>query len=222
LIDTMSAVGSVAAVDLVVFPAGYFQVRGDGARSALIRRLRAGLRLLAPPFDVVVGIDRATDAHKVPSNGHPFFVVHRTRSGEFVSMQQVSVTRWEGAQRALVDARWDTRALLLAETEIAFLICGESWSDELLKRVAASGCRVLVVAAHRNVNLHREEGGYGKLSWHRRLESFYEEHEVPVVLAEHTRSPGRHPYSWPPDISAALAPDGVPAGVTLRLATIRK
>jgi hypothetical protein len=134
-------------------------------------------------------------------------------------MQQVSVTANEGA-KDIVAQRWRSRAIILPETDIAFLICGESWSDELLDRVAKSGCRALVVAAHRNVNLHREKTGYGKLSWHRRLGTFSRRHRLPIVLAEHTRSPDRHPYAWPAAISAAFQLEGVPRGIKLRMASI--
>jgi len=209
-------------VDLLVFPAGYFQVRNERALANLVRRLRLGLRGSAPDFGLVVGVDRMSTAYKTehPKREHPYFALYRTTAGAIVSMQQVSVTRQQGAVLDLLDARWGARELLLAETEIAFLICGESWSDELLDRVVVSGCRALVVAAHRTVNLHTQAGGYGRLSWHRRFQALCSERELPVVLSEHTRSPHRHPYSWPADISDSLAPDGVPDGVTLRLATI--
>jgi predicted amidohydrolase len=134
-------------------------------------------------------------------------------------MQQVSVTAREG-DKETVGKRWHDRAIALPGTNIGFLICGESWSDELLDRVAKSGCRTLVVAAHRNVNLHREKSGYGKLSWHRRLGAFSRQHRLPTVVAEHTRSPDRHPYAWPAAMSRSLQLGGLPDEVTLRIAEV--
>lgn len=78
------------------------------------------------------------------------------------------MTAKEGVKEA-VAKRWHARTIVLPETDIAFLICGESWGEELLDRVAKSGGRALVVSAHRNVNLHRKKTGYGKLIWEWKL-----------------------------------------------------
>jgi hypothetical protein len=99
--------------------------------------------------------------------------------------QQVSVTAREGNSVEAIERR-GSRDALLPGTSIALLICGECWSNELYER-ATTNCRALVIAAHRNVNMHEESNGYGKLSWHRRLDAFYGERKIPTVLSEHTR-----------------------------------
>ena len=136
----------------------------------MVTRVASDLNSISPRFALIWGIDRRRGSKKSPAKlpsttGHPYFAFHRSPSGVLTSLQQVSVTAREG-DRETVAKRWKDRTVVLPETDIAFLICGESWSDELLDRVAKSGCRALVVAAHRNVNLHRESTGYGKLSWH--------------------------------------------------------
>jgi hypothetical protein len=216
-------------IDLLMFPAGFFQSRNRAARLRLSRRIRHLLNSIGPRFGVVVGVDepfRLPRQSKVRGEksdvvaGHPFFMLHRSAAGTFTWMQQVSVTRREGLNGELIDARWENRSLFLPGTSIAFLICGEAWSDVLMERVSTSGCRALAIAAHRSVNMHRETTGYGKLSWHRRLSVFSRLHQVPVVMAEHTRSPRRHRYAWPGQISALVAAVGAPTVVTLRFASV--
>lgn len=222
----LAAVTALADEDitLLVFPAGYFQVRDAVAQRRLQRDLAARLDGIARTFGIVVGVDRylPDSTKRAPTkssaDGRPFYALYRSRSGTWITMKQVSVTKSEGAAD-VVAARWRDRNLLLPETNIAFLICGESWSDVLLDRVATSGCRALAVAGHRNVNMHRTAVGYGRLSWHLRLHAFSRRHRVPIVLAEHTRSPDRHPYSWPAAASAGVRIRGVPERVTLRIAT---
>jgi hypothetical protein len=223
LLATVAALAG-RKIDLLVFPAGYFQVHDDGGQRRLVARVTSDLNDISPRFGLIWGVDRRRGSKKRPvkrpsATGHPYFAFYRSPSGALTSMQQVSVTAKEG-DKETVAKRWYDRTVVLSETDIAFLICGESWSDELLDRVAKSGCRALVVAAHRNVNLHREKTGYGKLSWHRRLGAFSRQYRLPAVLAEHSRSPGRHPYAWPAAISRSLQLKGVPDGVTLRIAEV--
>jgi hypothetical protein len=212
------------SVDLLVFPAGYFQVRDRSAREALQRRLEKRLKKTAPRFGIVVGFDEGSatkqDRKVASKRGLPYFALYRNSSGGRVWMQQVSVNSRDGADRELIDRRWRNRAVVLPSTKVAFLICGECWSNELLNNeVFSSGCKAIIIAAHRNVNMHREKTGYGRLSWHRRLDSYAKRHAKLIVLSEHTRSPMRHHYAWPASRSSVPALVNVPTPVTLRFAT---
>jgi hypothetical protein len=222
---TVNALGETL-LDLLMFPAGYFQVRDGRARDVLERKLRRHLALAAPNFGVIVGVDvgavTTRKGKRCVPEGHPFFVLYRRVSGEHLWMQQASVNSKEGRDHELLDGRWGERDVLLAGTDIAFLICGESWSDVLVDiNVALSEARVLAVAAHSTVKMHRKKAGHGKLSWHLRLAAFARKHQLPVVLSEHTRSPNRHAYAWPARTAQRLALEGVPGHVTLRLGIIR-
>lgn len=230
--------GTVAAstrdrLDLLVFPAGFFQARDASEQARVLAKVEMDLDALSPTFGIAFGIDchggtksakggkaaELVKTSKKAAPSHPFFAYYRSPAGTITKMQQVSVTADEGASD-VVASRWHDRSEVLPGTDIAFLICGESWSDALLERVASRRPRALVVAAHRNVNMHREATGYGKLSWHRRLAAFQREHRIPVVLSEHTRSPHRHPYSWPSRISTPLPPVELPVAVTRRVAVV--
>jgi len=213
-------------VELLVFPAGYFQLAEASELTRLEAEVEERIAACAPSFGVVWG----TDAADVPKLAHakeepeldgelPFYVSYRGPRGERVRLRQVSVGASDGSLD-IVDERWGNRAALLPGTEIALLICGECWSEKLRTRIAEAKSRVLVIAAHRTVNMHHEETGYGRLSWHRLLDKFQRSTGIPTILSEHTRSPDRHPYAWPEDISTPLLLDGVPAAITLRLATI--
>jgi predicted amidohydrolase len=212
-------------VDLLVFPAGYFQLPSTGKVHAFAADVAARLAEVRPSFGVVWGMDvhggkkQRSKVEQQFDEEHPFFISYRGAAGELLTLQQVSVTAAEGNADS-VDAKWGNRALLLPGTSIALLICGECWSDTLLSRVAKPECRALVVAAHRNVKMHRDPSGYGRLSWHLRLEAHQRSSGVPTVLSEHTRSPDRHPYAWPAEIAEQVLLDDLPGTVTLRLATI--
>lgn len=225
LVETIAAVVAGSSTpDLVVFPAGYFQLASATELNQLVADVARQLDRLRPPFGVIWGMD-IDDDKRVPKteqafdHEHPFFISYRSADGELWKFQQVSVTAAEGTA-AHVAARWGERPLVLPGTQAALLICGECWSDALLERVARAGCKALVIAAHRNVKMHREPGGYGRLSWHIRLDGYQRSSGIPTVLSEHTRSPERHPYAWPAEISEVLSLPGVPPTVTLRRATI--
>jgi hypothetical protein len=225
LLATVDAVAeSQTEIDLLVFPAGYFQLSSAEAMHGFAADLTAQLAGLRPAFGVVWGTDvharakpRSKPEHR--PDDYPYFASYRSAAGELVTFQQITATATQGGSRD-IDDKWGDRPLLLPGTNIALLICGECWSQKLLARVAKPDCRALVVTAHRNVKMHRDPGGYGRLSWHLRLDNHHRSSGVPIVLSEHTRSPDRHPYAWPAKIAAPLVLDSVPPSVTLRLATI--
>lgn len=225
LLETVAAVIAGDLVpEVVAFPAGYFQVASAKELRELADDVVRQLDGLRPAFGVLWGIDilagKRFPKTRDLDDGHPFFVSYRSALGKLWTFQQVSVSAMEGNATARVAARWGERPVVLPGTRVALLICGESWSDELLQQVARANCDALVIAAHRNVNMHRTSGAYGRLSWHMRLDGYQRASGIPTVLAEHTRSPRRHAYAWPERISEMLSLPGVPTTVTLRRATI--
>jgi hypothetical protein len=115
---------------------------------------------------------------------------------DVTSFRQTAITAEEGRSEALA-SRWNGRSVTIGGTSNALLICGECWSDQLLERVRSARPTALLIPAHRKVNLMDESGGgWSKQSWHLRLQGFNGETGIPVILSEHTRSPGRHSYSW--------------------------
>lgn len=210
--------------DLLVFPAGYFQFLTENDLHSFAADVAGRLANVRASFGVVWGMDVDDEKQRSKTGQqfdqeHPFFVSYRGAAGEFVTLQQVSLTVEEG-KSAHIDAKWRNRSPLLPGTQIALLICGECLSQNLLERVEEAGSRALVVAAHQSVKMHTDPSGWGKLSWHIPLDAFSRSSGIPTVLSEHTRSPDRHPHAWPAEISEPLAVQGVPSAVTLRLATV--
>lgn len=157
--DLVATVAALAGedLDLLAFPAGYFQVRDADAQRRLRDDMASRLDKTSASFGIVVGIDRWSDfakrvTKKASADGHPYFALYRSPVGVWTTMRQVSVTAKEGTQ-AVVEARWRGRDLLLPDTDIAFLICGESWSNALLGRVVETGCRGVALHAPRQGSL---------------------------------------------------------------------
>lgn len=181
----------------VLFPAGYFCTPQLARVPKIAKQVIERLDELKPPFAVVWGVDGWTERVKQEAqcseSGYPFFVFARLPSGKrFVQIQQVAVSAAEGRDESL-DARWKRRDVLIDWERNALLICGESWSDRLLEKVEKAKPNVLLIPAHRNVNL---SGGKSRRSWHLRLKQFNKETGIPVVLSEHSKSPDRHEYTW--------------------------
>jgi hypothetical protein len=188
-------------VDTVLFPAGYFCTTRHSQASEIATRVAARIAELGAPFTVVWGIDGWTDEAKqelrCDENGYPFFAfAKRAGCNELTSFHQTAITAEEGRSEALA-SRWNRRSVTICGTSNALLICGECWSDQLLERVRTARPTALLIPAHRKVNLmDASGGGWSRQSWHLRLQGFNGETRIPVILSEHTRSPGRHSYSW--------------------------
>ena len=188
-------------LDTLLFPAGYFCTMRGSQVAEVAERVAERVAELDPPFMVVWGIDGWTEEAKQDVQcdevGYPFYAFAK-RAGEhdLISFRQTAITAEEGRSEA-IERRCADRSVTIRGTRHALLICGECWSDHLLDRVRAARPTVLLIPAHRKVNLMDESGGgWARQSWHLRLQGFSEETGIPVVLAEHTRSAGRHPYSW--------------------------
>lgn len=213
-------------VATVLFPAGYFCTARHTQVSEVADRVAGRVAELNPPFMVVWGIDGWTEEAKqnlqCEEEGYPFYAfAKRAGADEPSSFRQTAITAEEGRSEA-VEGRWAGRSVTVHGTSHALLICGECWSDWMLDRVRAARPSVLLIPAHRKVNLMDESGGgWSRQSWHLRLQGFSEETGIPVVLAEHTRSPGRHPYSWGGRRTADVEmPDLLAGHVTVKLTEV--
>ncbi len=189
--------GAHPEVEAVLFPAGYFCTPRPSQVAAIANRVAGRIAELDPPFTVIWGIDGWTDESKrdveCGAAGHPFFAfAKRPGDRQVCSFQQTTTSAAEGRSEEL-DGRWDGRSVTIHGTRTALLICGECLSGRLMDRVRAARPDVLLIPAHRNVNL---SGGKSRRSWHPRLTKFHRDTGIPVVLSEHSRSPWRHPYSW--------------------------
>jgi hypothetical protein len=185
------------SVATLLFPAGFFCTPRPAQVSKIADEVEDRLEEMAPPFNVVWGVDGWTEdakqAARRGSLGYPFFVFAKPPSGgKLLQFQQTAISAAEGRDETL-NARWNGRNVLLDGTRDALLICGESWSDQLLKKVKDAQPTILLIPAHRNVNL---SGGKSRRSWHLRLKQFNEATGIPIILSEHSRSPWRHAYTW--------------------------
>jgi hypothetical protein len=217
LVETLSR--SKENLDALMFPAGFFCTTRSSRVQEIADRVLDRLNQLNPSFPVVWGIDGWTEDAKhgvqCGPSGYPYFVFARLPGNpNYVRFQQKATSAAEGRDHQLA-ARWNRRSITIDETRTALLICGECWSDRLLERVRLARPILLLIPAHRNVNL---SGGMSRRSWHLHLNRFNEETGIPVVLSEHSRSPWRHDYSWGGRRVRELeAPEGLQVPCTLKL-----
>jgi hypothetical protein len=68
--------------------------------------------------------------------------------------------------------------------------------------------------------MHRRGTGWENISWHLRLAGYSKRLGIPILLSEHTRTPGRHPYCWPKPTAKALTVKGLPKCLTIRFASL--
>ena len=200
LVKHLSEFEKNTCIDLLLLPAGFFTCLSRSEISSLSNSIASSISDIEPSFDIVWGIDVCSENGKSckkrgGSIELPFFASCRSRSGELVTIQQISSSAEEGRSENLL-LRFGKRDLFLPNSEIALLICGECWSDKFLSLVESKKSKALIVPAHQAVNLHRKPTGWGRASWHLRLKKFEKRSGIPVILAEHTRSRDRHNYSW--------------------------
>lgn len=192
---------SHADVDTVLFPAGYFCTTRHSQVQRIATRVAQRIADLDAPFTVAWGIDGWTEEAKgelsSDEHGYPFFAAAKLAGCSDVTLfRQSAITAEEGRSETLA-GRWVGRSITIGGTRNALLICGECLSEALLDRVRRARSRVLLIPAHRKVNLMDESGGgWSRQSWHLRLQGFSADTGIPVILSEHTRSPWRHTYSW--------------------------
>lgn len=210
---------STENVETLMFPAGYFCTKRLTQVDEIAERVVDRLIRQDPPFVVVWGVDGWTEDSKQEarcgSSGYPFFVFARLpASRTYLRLQQIATSAAEGRDDRL-EERWNGRAITLGNTRTALLVCGECWSDRLMERVEATRSKILLIPAHRNVNL---AGGKSRRSWHLRLSLFSERMGIPIVLSEHSRSPWRHTYLWGGRKAWELdPPDGLQIPCTIKL-----
>jgi hypothetical protein len=187
-----------SSLDALLLPAGYFCAATTSQAQGAGEEVAASLARSQPPFAVVWGVDGWTPLSKgeleSEPSGYPFFVFVLPRGqSQPMRFQQLAIG---AAERDSANDSWGNRSPIFCGG-IGLLICGESWSDALLGRIEAVHASVLLIPAHRTVNLMTDEvQGWARLSWHLRLDRFSRRTEIPVILSEHTRSPSRHDYAW--------------------------
>lgn len=214
------------SLDLVLFPAGFFCTPNGNIIPTLESTIKS-LNNIGTSFTVVCGIDCWTADSKKKlcqgPEGYPFhvFVYHWKMKSPWI-VQQVSSCADEGRDVAKIQNLWKNREIMIPGSEAALLICGETWSDYLLRKVVDSGARLLLVPAHQNINLMNPNmGGWANLSWHRRLNEFCNNNGIPVILSEHTRSPNRHYHCWGTGRPAILnLPAELSGRVTVKMMTL--
>ena len=182
-------------IEVLLLPAGFFCTPTEAHVGELASRVASAILLLQPRFTVALGIDGAADHFSRGPSGYPSFVyVLPPEQKDNRVFQQLSLY---ASQDKIATDSWGNRSATFAEGDVGLLICGECWSDGLLKKLDAARPRVLLIPAHFNVNLITDpDNGFSKLSWHLRLHDFQERTSIPVILAEHTRSAVRRNHHW--------------------------
>ena len=192
----------------ILLPAGFFCVPNEIEVNKLADKVAKRLSLLNPPFKIIWGIDGATDGKKGKKiskpkpPGHPYYIFALgPGQKEPTKFQQASVNSVEGRNEILLDTNWGNRPICIPKTKEALLICGEIWSDKLLKKVCDAQPEVLFVPAHQKVNLMTDpRNRWASMSWHFPLSKFSKTSGIPIMLSEHTRTSKRHTYVWPQNI----------------------
>ena len=207
----------------LLLPAGFFCASSAEHAERSGEDVAAALAPSKPPFAIIWGVDGWTPLSKTEldrgGSGYPFFVFVLPKGcSSPLRFQQLAVSSWE-AEGA--NDQWNGRPPICCDN-FGLLICGESWGDPLLARIEAANPDVLLIPAHRKVNLMTdEEQGWARMSWHIRLDRFSKRTGIPVILSEHTRSSWRHDYAWgAKSVQATDLPNDLSNLFTLKLVEV--